>query len=47
VIDGTPKTRTSVRRVWLDDESITLLREHRKAQLAARLALARPGRTTT
>ncbi|MGH3302039.1 MAG: hypothetical protein ACRDOK_10230 [Streptosporangiaceae bacterium] len=37
VIDGTPKTRTSVRRVWLDDETITLLREHRKAQLAARL----------
>jgi integrase len=37
VIDGKPKTRTSARKVWLDDETITLLREHRRTQLADRL----------
>jgi integrase len=31
------KTRTSKRKVWLDAETVGLLRAHRKAQLAARL----------
>jgi len=37
VIEGTPKTRAGIRRVYLDDETARLLREHRKAQLAARM----------
>jgi integrase len=34
---GVPKTAAGVRRVFLDAETAALLREHRKAQLAARL----------
>ena len=34
---GSPKTRDSARKVWLDQVTVRLLREHRKAQLAARL----------
>ncbi len=37
VIQGQPKTATSARKVWLDDDTIALLREHRKVQLEARL----------
>ncbi len=37
LVEGRPKTRTSARKVWLDDETISLLRKHRKAQSAARL----------
>lgn len=37
VMEGTPKTVTSNRKVWLDELTVALLREHRKAQLAARL----------
>lgn len=37
VKEDTPKTRTSKRKVWLDAATVDLLREHRKAQLAARL----------
>ncbi len=37
VVDGSPKTRASARMVWLDDETIALLREHRRAQVADRL----------
>lgn len=37
VIEGKPKTQTSKRKVWLDDTTLAMLREHRKAQLAARL----------
>lgn len=33
----TPKTKGSRRLVWLDSETAGLLREHRKAQVAARL----------
>jgi integrase len=36
-VDGTPKTKAGVRRVYLDTETAELLRRHRKAQLAARL----------
>jgi integrase len=35
--EGDPKTRAGVRRVYLDAETAELLREHRRAQLAARL----------
>jgi integrase len=37
IVEGRPKTRDSERKVWLDDATLALLREHRKAQLAARL----------
>ncbi len=37
VVEGTPKTSDSERRIWLDAETARLLREHRRAQLAARL----------
>ena len=40
VVEGKPKTRAGERRIWLDDRTITLLREHRKQQLATRLAAA-------
>lgn len=38
VVEGKPKTQAGERQIWLDDRTITLLREHRKQQLAARLA---------
>jgi integrase len=37
VLEGKPKTQTSKRKVWLDDTTVAMLREHRKAQLAGRL----------
>jgi integrase len=37
VVEGTPKTGDSQRLLWLDAETARLLREHRRAQLAARL----------
>src|SRR5258708_37384999 len=38
VVEGKPKTQAGERQIWLDDRTITLLREHRKQQLARRLA---------
>ena len=38
VVEGKPKTQAGERRIWLDDRTITLLREHGKQQLSARLA---------
>ncbi len=38
VVEGKPKTQAGERQIWLDDRTITLLREHRKRQLATRLA---------
>jgi integrase len=37
IVEGKPKTRSSGRKVWLDAETVRLLREHRESQLAARL----------
>jgi integrase len=37
LVEGKPKTRQSARKIWLDSETVRLLREHRKAQLAIRL----------
>jgi integrase len=37
IIEGKPKTKPSARKVWLDAETVSLLREHRRAQLAVRL----------
>jgi integrase len=37
LVEGRPKTRAGERRVYLDAETARLLREHRRAQLAARL----------
>ncbi len=37
VTEGRPKSRTSARRIWLDETTVALLRQHRKAQVAARL----------
>lgn len=37
VVEGRPKSDAGKRRIWLDAGTVTLLREHRKAQLAARL----------
>jgi integrase len=37
VVEGQPKTAASGRRIWLDAATVTMLRAHRKAQLAARL----------
>lgn len=37
VVESRPKTRTGDRLIWLDAETARLLREHRRAQLAARL----------
>jgi integrase len=38
VVEGRPKTQAGERQIWLDDHTITLLGEHRRQQLAARLA---------
>ena len=38
VIEGKPKSQAGERKIWLDEHTIALLREHRKQQLAARLA---------
>lgn len=35
--NGRPKTPTSERKIWLDGETVRLLREHRAAQLKARM----------
>jgi integrase len=37
IVEGKPKTKTSARKVWLDAETVRLLREHHETQLAARL----------
>jgi integrase len=37
LVEGEPKTKAGERRVYLDAETAGLLREHRKAQLGARL----------
>lgn len=37
IVKGKPKTRTSKRRIWLDAQTMRMLREHRKDQLAQRL----------
>jgi integrase len=38
VIEGKPKSQAGNRKIWLDDTTIALLREHRKRQIAARFA---------
>jgi integrase len=38
VIEGKPKSQAGARRVWLDAETVRLLREHRKRQRRARMA---------
>ena len=37
VTEGRPKSRAGERKIWLDAETIRLLREHRTAQLRARM----------
>jgi integrase len=37
IVEGKPKTKKSARKVWLDAETVRLLREHRKALFATRL----------
>jgi integrase len=37
VIEGRAKSKAGARRIWLDSGTVTLLRAHRKAQLAMRL----------
>jgi integrase len=37
VIEGKPKSQAGERKIWLDDHTIVLLRDHRKRQLAAKL----------
>jgi integrase len=37
VTEGRPKSQAGERLLWLDTETVSLIREHRKAQLAARL----------
>jgi integrase len=37
VVESAPKTPTGDRLIWLDARTVRLLREHRKAQLGARL----------
>ncbi|MGH3249816.1 MAG: tyrosine-type recombinase/integrase [Trebonia sp.] len=37
ITESTPKTKTGDRLIWLDAETIRLLKEHRKAQLKTRL----------
>jgi integrase len=37
VVESAPKTPTGDRLIWLDARTVRLLREHRKAQLVARL----------
>lgn len=39
MIEGRPKSRAGERLIWLDAETVRLLREHRKAQLRQRLAM--------
>jgi hypothetical protein len=39
VIEGRPKCRAGERLIWLDAETIRLLREHRKAQFRQRMAM--------
>ena len=38
MIEGKPKSQAGARKVWLDAETVRLLREHRKAQLKVRMA---------
>lgn len=35
--EGKPKSRAGQRKIWLDAGTVALLREHRRAQLAARM----------
>ena len=37
VTESTPKTKTGDRLIWLDAETVRILKEHRTAQLKARL----------
>jgi len=37
VVEGRPKSRAGERKIWLDAETVRLLREHRTAQLRARM----------
>jgi len=37
VTESTPKTKTGDRLIWLDAETVRILKEHRKAQLMTRL----------
>jgi integrase len=37
VVEGRAKSRAGERRIWLDAETVTLLKAHRRAQVAARL----------
>jgi integrase len=37
VIEGRPKSQAGERKIWLDAETVRLLREHRTAQLRARM----------
>jgi integrase len=39
VIEGRPKSRAGDRLIWLDAETVRLLREHRKVQLRQRLSM--------
>lgn len=41
VTEGRPKSRAGERKIWLDSETIRLLREHRTAQLRARMQAGR------
>lgn len=47
VTESTPKTKTGDRPIWLDVETVRILKEHRTAQRKARLKAGSPGRTTT
>jgi integrase len=46
LVDGEPKTKAGVRKVYLDAETAALLRDHRKGQLAARLRAGVSGTIT-
>jgi integrase len=37
IVEGQPKTAASGRRIWLDTATVTMLKAHRRAQLATRL----------
>ena len=37
VTESTPKTKTGDRLIWLDTETVRILKEHRKSQLRTRL----------
>ncbi len=37
VIEGRPKSQAGARKIWLDAETVRLLREHRRAQLRVRM----------